>query len=317
MDTKHPSAEPLLARVGDLEARVAALSAEAAAARERRLRAVRFLRGAATLLFLWFFILPALGRLLFDITVELGLVDVWDGDFTLAYDEVAVSEESDVELFKHKGKHGHKGKDKCVKAPMKGTAAWGDEDDESDSAPWNRPGGWPHPIETPYTVLDSGDNWEVRSYVNLTIAQVTEPGDDVSRPPMGSVRLLLEYIGGKNNASTGECYKLPMTVPLYSLSYSAGNMTTLLVLPAKLAEAPEPKDPRVQIVRNSELIDAVAKLPGRPSKAEVEKAAADMRARVSGNWTVGEGPVELAQFDPPWLPARWRKNEVLLPAKRA
>lgn len=170
--------------------------------------------------------------------------------------------------------------------------------------------------EPAYEVLYKGEEYEVRSYKNLTFARTSMPGGSVARAPREAFSKLYSYIAGANKDSeSGDCFRIPMTAPVFSLvdAGKEGNVVMAFVLPAALARVPEPSDSAVAIKVVPEWITAVKSLKGSVGQDEFEAAEAELRKVVGEGWeVVPSAPAELARYDPPWIPGFFQRNEVFL-----
>jgi hypothetical protein len=159
--------------------------------------------------------------------------------------------------------------------------------------------------EVPFELIEHNDAYEIRKYTKLVLAGTSN----------GSFRTLYAYISGSNKAKSGECYKIPMTAPVYDIyGHEGENATMAFAMPAEIKEVPEPTDAMVKIMEIEEVIVAAAFLSGSPSKEDAETAADELRAKLVGY--KGGKTTWLARFDPPWVPGFWRKNEVMVKVKK-
>ncbi|KAI9019717.1 hypothetical protein DFJ74DRAFT_707787 [Hyaloraphidium curvatum] len=292
MDTKSPPFDRhLLARVDDLEARVAVLSAES----ERRARFRAAVKAAVLALLLALVALPILAQVCSNVGSAVGLLDPF-GDTSLL-DNISIEDDA-FSAYLRGGKHPPE--PVCPPAARHSHRV-------SEPEPPSQP-------EVPFERVEKGSGYEIRRYARVPIVSVNLPGagGSISMPPMLALRILVGYLGGENNSTDGKCRKVPAIRPMYTAGES-GNVTVAVALPPDLAEIPAPLDPRI-IVGALDGLRAVPSVAGRrPDEGDVAKASKKLHRAVPEKWFVGAGPTMLAAFVPPWVPAKHPRNEVMLP----
>jgi len=111
--------------------------------------------------------------------------------------------------------------------------------------------------------------------------------------------------------------KIAMTAPVSQVEQADGWLVRFTMPPGyTLASLPVPDDPDVKIIEMPSARFAVLKFSGNAPENEV---AAKMRellsmARERDLSVVGE--VTLAQYNPPWIPGFFRRNEVMVEIAR-
>ena len=151
----------------------------------------------------------------------------------------------------------------------------------------------------PYTVLSRDRGFEVRQYPVLQMAETASGGDDFMR--------LFRYISKGNQSET----KIAMTTPVFMSSTEGAKRTMSFVLPEKMAELPEPKNPQVVLRRLEAGEFAVLRFRGKQQGPEGVASQA-LRAWMAERKLASSGDPLFAYFDPPWTPGPMRRNEVMI-----
>eukprot|EP00250_Pteridium_aquilinum_P014492 c22025_g1_i1 orf=166-798(+) len=201
-------------------------------------------------------------------------------------------------------------------------------------------------VETPkYTVLASGEDYEIREYGANIVAEVSY---DPAKSQGGGFMILADYIGalgkpqnvkgeqnGEKIAMTapvltaeerGEPEKIPMTAPVLTEKKSAeadsdgkkGPMVMQFVLPSKytrLDDVPRPTDPRVRVKELGARKYGVIKFSGVADDKLVEIKLARLKHVLQEAGYKVTGHHTLAQYNPPWTIPFLRTNEVMLPVE--
>lgn len=176
------------------------------------------------------------------------------------------------------------------------------------------------------TVLRDGA-FEVRDYPQLVVAEVTVTGAQKDAANKG-FRLLAGYIFGANTGRQAVAMtapvtqqrvseKIAMTAPV-TQTEAAGTWIVRFTMPSKysLDTLPEPDDARVRLLKTPTTRVAVLRFSGLASPRDLAARSADLMAAAKSHELRANGPVTLAQYDPPWTPWFMRRNEVLVPVER-
>jgi hypothetical protein len=178
-----------------------------------------------------------------------------------------------------------------------------------------------------FALLVHDTNKEIRRYAPTLIATTRTDGTR-STTSNQSFRILAGYIFGQNRKhtqiamtapvlQTSDSEAIPMTAPVV-VTPGAGQYAMTFTLPSAytLKTAPEPLDPRVQIVEvQSELLAAI-RFSGSTSESKELAHEAELRCwlALQAGYEVA-GPQRFASYDPPFtLPFR-RRNEVMIPLR--
>jgi len=179
-------------------------------------------------------------------------------------------------------------------------------------------------IEEPrYTVERQYDNFELRSYAPVLVAEVTVagPADDAGNQ---GFRILAGYIFGKNKGEreiamtapvtqTPEPTKIAMTAPVTQAA-ADGGYTVQFTMPAtfKLATLPEPLDARIRLKEIPGKRYAVIRYSGFWSDANYNSHLDKLERAVTAAGVATTGAPVYARYDAPWVPWFARRNEIWL-----
>ncbi len=178
--------------------------------------------------------------------------------------------------------------------------------------------------EPPYELLRTlEEGVELRRYPGYVVAEVVLPG-----PPLAAGNqafpILAGYIFGKNQGERryemtapvtlrAEPSTLPMTAPVTTEAVPGGSRVQF-VLPrgVRLADAPLPLDPRVQLREEPATVRAVIRYSGFWSAANDGEHTDKLRAALARAGLQAQGEPVLARYNGPLTPWFLRRNEVWL-----
>ena len=106
-----------------------------------------------------------------------------------------------------------------------------------------------------------------------------------------------------------------MTAPVETWRSRTGGMRMRFFLPPEftLETAPQPKDPRVRLVKVVARLEAVLRFSGIATEDAVGKKMKDLlRALDQSSWRGVNEPVTYL-YDPPWTILFFRRNEIAIP----
>lgn len=109
--------------------------------------------------------------------------------------------------------------------------------------------------------------------------------------------------------------RIAMTAPVLNQAAGAEGHEVSFVLPSSfrsLEELPLPLDERVRLVAMPEREVAAWRFSGFATPEAVQGAEAQLRSALAALGRRPQGPALLAQYNPPWTPPWWRRNELLL-----
>jgi hypothetical protein len=184
------------------------------------------------------------------------------------------------------------------------------------------------PIEPPRwerVVQHSG--WEVREYAPRLEARVTVHGETMQEASRRGFRVLAAFIFGDNvpassiemtaPVSTTSTTKIAMTAPVGASQVGTDEWTVAFTMPSEYSTEtlPQPTDPRIEIVEVPGGMWAAARFRGR-AQSRYAAARQSLEASLIELGIGATGPAEIAQYDPPWIPTPFRRNEILIQVAR-
>lgn len=164
----------------------------------------------------------------------------------------------------------------------------------------------------PYQVLKKDEQFELRHYPELILVSTPMQGmDDQGK----SFRKLFGYISGKNEAAK----KIPMTAPVFLDQVNAQTDTMSFVLPADydFESTPLPNDPSITLERISDYTVAVVTFNGRLQQKRIETFKLQLHEWIKENNFNVTGAAKAAGYNPPFTLPALRRNEVMIPVKKA
>ncbi|MFO1407412.1 MAG: heme-binding protein [Steroidobacteraceae bacterium] len=179
--------------------------------------------------------------------------------------------------------------------------------------------------EPSFRIVECDGAFELREYAPHLVAETTVRADFEEA---GSIafRRLFRYISGDNvprqkiamtapvtqSRSGGE--KIAMTAPVTQLAAADGYVVAFVVPSQYTADTvPQPTDPTVRIRAVPGRLVAAWRYSGRWTPENYREHEADLRRAMTGRGYVAAGASILARYNPPFMPAFLRRNEVLIP----
>lgn len=183
-------------------------------------------------------------------------------------------------------------------------------------------------VEEPqFRVLEHQGAFELREYAPYLVAETTVQADFEDA---GSIafRRLFRYISGENTVrqkiamtapvtqSRAGGEKIAMTAPVTQSAVSDG-YAIAFVVPSKYTAdtVPEPTDPTVRIRAVPGRLVACWRYSGRWTPENYREHEADLRQAMAERGLRAVGAPVLARYNPPFMPAFLRRNEVLIPVE--
>lgn len=160
-----------------------------------------------------------------------------------------------------------------------------------------------------YRVIESDHAFEIREYPQLKL--VSTPMNFGSQGNDGSFMRLFQFISGGNSKQQ----KVSMTTPVFmdpEREDSTGQMA--FVIPWHVANegVPEPSNQNVKIREREAGLFAVRRFAGRISEQSLREQESRLRQWLAAKGLDVDGELEVAGYDPPWMPGLLRRNEVLV-----
>lgn len=157
-----------------------------------------------------------------------------------------------------------------------------------------------------YQVLEKDGHFEIRMYEPMVLAISRE----TDLRGYSGFNVLFSYISGNNQASK----KISMTAPVLN-NLDEQNLTTSFVMPNQYKhpdELPQPADPALKLREIPSRKVAAILFSGNASKRLISQKQAELLDWLKKRQLVGVGPVELARYNPPFLPGFVKRNEILI-----
>jgi hypothetical protein len=181
--------------------------------------------------------------------------------------------------------------------------------------------------EAPYVVLMADDNYELRLYEPMVIAETYINGD-FDEAGNQAFRKLFGYISGDNAASSeiamtapviadpgesGNGEKIDMTVPVLEQKNEQG-WRYMFVLPAgySIQTAPEPLNEDVKLSSQPEKRVAVIRYSGTSDEKVIDEKTIQLRQWIAANDLAPVSEPRWAGYNPPWTLPFLRRNEVMI-----
>jgi hypothetical protein len=183
-------------------------------------------------------------------------------------------------------------------------------------------------VEQPaFKSIESDGRYELRDYAPYLIAETRVEASFLDAGNVAFGRLF-RYISGANQPgqkiamtapvtqSRGE--KIAMTAPVQQVAES-GAYRVGFIVPARYTRetVPQPTDPRVTIREVPRRLVASWRYSGRWTEARFREEEQQLRRELTARGLVAAGDAEIARYNPPFMPTFLRRNEVLIPVRRA
>jgi hypothetical protein len=182
-------------------------------------------------------------------------------------------------------------------------------------------------IESPkYKILRKDNRFEIREYEDYIVAEVEVDGDFGSALQKG-FRILAEYIFGGNTAKsqiamtapvteqplTSE--KIEMTAPVISSPIEEGKKYRIaFTMPSKytLDNLPESTNKMISFRKVTKQKVAALRFSGNLNEKLAIRKAREMEIWLSENKYSNKNNIIFAQYNPPWIPGVFKRNEMLV-----
>jgi hypothetical protein len=181
-------------------------------------------------------------------------------------------------------------------------------------------------IESPqYKTVHKDRKFEIREYEEYVLAEV-EIDADFGPALQKGFRVLAGYIFGGNvsrdridmtapvteQAVSGE--KIDMTAPVISSSIDEGKKYRIaFTMPSKytLENLPEPSNKAISFRKVGKNTVAALRFSGNLNSKLAVRKAKELETWLNENSYSKKGGFVFAQYNPPWIPGIFRRNEVL------
>lgn len=193
--------------------------------------------------------------------------------------------------------------------------------------------------EVEYTVIERDGAFELRQYPPLLAAETLVTNTDFDDAGNVAFNRLFRYISGNNRSQTriamtspvvqtghepgtSEGEKIAMTSPVIQQAgkpeSATGDYRVAFMVPAGYTRetVPQPLDPEVNIVATPARLMAALRFSGWVSEELHQKKELALRAELATRKLAVAGEPITAQYDAPFVPGPFRRNEVLIPVSR-
>ena len=160
-------------------------------------------------------------------------------------------------------------------------------------------------IEQPkYTVIKKQSQFELRLYQAFTIIEAT----DQDLKSYQGFRLAFDFIQGDNDRGQ----KISMTAPVVNQLNDEGIQTTAFVMPPEMKhnDVPLPLNQNLRKVLVPERVCAVYRFSFNPKMDKIRSYENLLRAWVDQEGYKIVGDLQLARYNPPFIPAFLKRNEL-------
>ena len=160
----------------------------------------------------------------------------------------------------------------------------------------------------PYKVVRRDGKFELRDYPSLTVVE-TPMGGGGGNGADGSFNRLFHFITGNNEGNQ----KIAMTTPVF-MSGNETNRAMAFVMPSgeKVAQVPKPTDALLTVREVAAGRYAVLRYSGGHNARKEADMERRLRSWMEAERLPAKPPPVFGYFDPPWIPAFLRRNEVML-----
>ena len=176
-----------------------------------------------------------------------------------------------------------------------------------------------------YQTLYKDKKFEIREYEEYILAEVEIDGDFGSALQKG-FRVLADYIFGGNTSKahidmtvpvteqTVSSERIDMTAPVISTPINeARKYRIAFTMPSKysLENLPEPVNKTISFRKVSRHKIAALRFSGNLTSKLAKRKAKELEIWLDENKYSQQGDFVFAQYNPPWIPGIFRRNEVL------
>jgi hypothetical protein len=181
-------------------------------------------------------------------------------------------------------------------------------------------------IETPkFNIVQKDGNFEIREYQEHINASV-EIESEYKNALNEGFRILADYIFGNNRAKTSismtapvteqavNSEKIEMTAPVTSKKVGGAKKYLIsFTMPAKytLESLPEPTNKTISIYKVAPHKAVALKFSGYINEEITAKKTQELEVWLNKNNLKFKSGIIVAQYNPPWIPGPFRKNEII------
>ena len=166
-------------------------------------------------------------------------------------------------------------------------------------------------IETPkYTVLKTYDDFELRQYGSMILAQTVMKSNSYENTSSQGFRTVASYIFGGNEQNK----KIAMTAPVIMEMGEDTKMSFVMPKEHSMESLPEPSSDDVEILKVSPKKYAVISFPGYANNKKIDKYAKKLLKSIKSEGLETVGNVKFMGYNAPWQ-VIGRKNEIAVEVK--
>ena len=166
-------------------------------------------------------------------------------------------------------------------------------------------------IESPkYTLIKSYDDFEVRQYGSMILAQTVMKSNSYENTSSNGFRTVANYIFGGNEANK----KIAMTSPVIMEMGKDTKMSFVMPKEHSLESLPEPNSDNVELLTVSPKKYAVITFPGYANNKKISKYAKKLLKSLKAEGLETVGNIHFMGYNAPWQ-VIGRKNEVAIEVK--
>jgi hypothetical protein len=168
--------------------------------------------------------------------------------------------------------------------------------------------------EPRYDVLLDQGPFQIRRYQSRIVAETTVRAKSLAAATSAGFGRLAEFIFGGNEGADGESQDIAMTTPVESAPTDGDAYTVVFTMPPEydLEDLPKPNDSRVVIRRDEPRLMATANFRGVARDKDVTGLKQQLLLLVEQKGYIATSDVRMAQYDPPWIPGMFRRNELMV-----
>jgi len=160
-----------------------------------------------------------------------------------------------------------------------------------------------------YKVLTKDGNFEVREYSDFYVIEYDNDFDPEINQGFGT---LFNYISSDNE----DKMKISMTVPVIE-EVTGDKKKMAFVVPAQFGEdIPKPNSSHLSVKKFDQGIFATITYSGFTNNTKEEKMKNHLENWLDAKGYTGQSNYMLAQYNPPFVPPMFRKNEIIIRIKK-
>lgn len=160
--------------------------------------------------------------------------------------------------------------------------------------------------EPKYTLIKQENPFELRHYQSYTLVEAK----DSDLRGYSGFQLAFDFIQGENDRNQ----KISMTAPVVNQLNEDGVMTTAFVMPPqmKFEDVPEPSISNLKKIFVPEKIIAVVRFGFSPKMDSIRKYEKSLLEWIDKEDYIVTGTLQLARYNPPFIPGFLKRNELWL-----